>query len=327
MYRQRGEPGLFAFIVRRLLLAVPIMVGVSFVTFVCFRIIPGDIADIRCGITGDEECRQEIRERFGLDDPWYEQYWDWLTGVLQGDLGTSMGEGELAVTTELERRLPVTIELMVLTVLLTLAIGVPLGILSAARAGTAYDSGAKLVAVIGLSVPGFYLGVLAISFGAAWFGWSPPQFATGYVAPLEDPWVNFQQFFLPALVLALGSAAVTMRLLRSSMLEVLRQDYIRTAYSKGLQERSVIWRHTVKNAFIPVVTIVGLEIGGLIGGAVIIESIFALNGIGAYLLYSIGTRDFIVVQSLVFLIALFYVVVNLVVDVLYAWLDPRIRYV
>jgi len=237
-----------------------------------------------------------------------------------------MGEGHLPVSTELERRLPITIQLMVFTVILTLAIGVPLGILSAVRQNTFWDSGARLGSVIGMSVPGFYIGVLAIAFGAAWFGWSPPQFATGYVSPLEDPWVNFQQFFLPALVLALGSAAVTTRLLRSSMLEVLRNDYIRTAYSKGLAERAVILRHSLKNAFIPVVTIIGLEIGGLIGGAVIIETIFALNGVGYYLLYSILTRDFLVVQSVVLLIAFFYVVVNLLVDLAYAWLDPRIRY-
>jgi len=314
-----------AFTIRRLLLAVPIMLGVSFVTFFAFRFIPGDIVTLTCPFC-DVESQEALREELGLNDPWYEQYGNWLLGVLQGDFGRSMGEGRLPVSTELERRLPITVQLMVYTVVLTVVIGVPLGILAAARQNTAWDSGARFAGVLGMSVPGFYIGVLAIAFGAAWFGWSPPQFATGYVSPWEDPWINFQQFFLPALVLALGSAAVTMRLLRSSMLEVLRHDYIRTAYSKGLAERTVIWRHTLKNAFIPVITIIGLEIGGLIGGAVIIETIFALNGIGYYLLYSIITRDFLVVQSLVFLIAFFYVVVNLVVDLTYAWLDPRIRY-
>ncbi len=317
---------MLAFTVRRLLLLVPIMLGVSFLTFVSFRIVPGDIVDIRCGFSCDDESRQLMREQLGLTDPWYQQYGDWLAGVAQGDFGRSMGEGQLPVTTELERRLPVTVELMVFTVILTLVIGVPLGILAAVRAGSLIDSVARVASVMGLSVPAFYLGIMVIAFGAAWFDWSPPQFATGYVSPLDDPWVNIQQFFLPSLVLAISSAAVTMRLLRSSLLEVLRYDYIRTAYSKGLRERAVVWRHALKNAFIPVVTIIGLEIGGLLGGTVIIESVFALNGVGFYLLYSIGTRDFLVVQSLVLLFALTYVAINLGVDLAYAWLDPRIRY-
>ena len=317
---------MFAFTVRRLLLVFPIMLGVSFLTFAAFRIIPGDIVDIRCGLACDDEARQQIREHLGLGEPWYEQYGNWLLGIIQGDFGESMGEGELPVTTELERRLPVTLELMLLTVALTLAIGVPLGVLASVRSGSVLDSFARLMGVVGLSVPSFYLGVIVIAFGASWFDWSPPQFATGYVSPFDDPWVNIQQFFLPSLVLALGSAAVTMRLLRSSMLEVLRNDYIRTAYAKGLRGRAVIWRHTLKNAFIPVVTIIGLEIGGLLGGTVIIESVFALNGVGFYLLYSIGTRDFIVVQSVVLLFAFTYVMINLFVDLAYAWLDPRIRY-
>jgi peptide/nickel transport system permease protein len=316
----------FKFAVRRLLLAIPIMFGVSLLTFFAFRLIPGDIVDIKCPIGCDEEAREALREQLGLNDPWYEQYGNWMGGILQGDFGRSMGEGRLPVSTELERRLPVTIELIVITVLFTLAIGIPLGILSAIRKGSPIDSAARVGSVIGLSVPGFYLGVIFIAFTATWLSWSPPQFATGYVSPTEDLWVNLQQFVPPALILALGSAAVTMRLLRSSMLEVLRDDYIRTAYSKGLRERTVVLRHTLKNAFIPVVTIIGLELGGLIGATVIIESVFALNGVGFYLLYSILTRDIYVVQSLVFLIAFMYIVINLVVDLTYAWLDPRIRY-
>jgi peptide/nickel transport system permease protein len=215
---------------------------------------------------------------------------------------------------------------MVFSVVLTIAIGVPLGILSAARSGSILDHGARMIAVVGMSVPSFYLAILLIMFSARWLGWSPPQFATGYVSPIEDPWINVQQFFPAALVLAIGSAAVTMRLLRSSMLDVLRNDYIRTAYSKGVRERVVILRHSVRNALIPVVTIVGLEMGTLLGGAVIVESVFALNGMGHYLLYSIGTRDFVVVQSVALLFAVVYVVINLGVDLTYAWLDPRIRY-
>jgi peptide/nickel transport system permease protein len=315
----------FAFTVRRLLLVVPMMLGVSFLTFIIFHFIPGDIVDIRCPFCAPE-TKEALRDELGLNDPWYEQYGNWLWGVVRGDFGTSMNEGRLPVNTELERRLPVTVELAVFALILTLVMGIPLGILSAVRSGTIYDVGARFLAVIGMSVPSYYLGILAILFGAAWFSWSPPQFATGYVSPLEDPWVNFQQFFFPALVLAAGSAAVTMRLLRSSILEVLRHDYIRTAYSKGLGERAVIWRHSLKNALIPVVTIIGLEIGTLLGGTVIVEMVFALNGMGFYVLSSIGSRDFFVVQSLVLLFAFVYVLINLAVDLAYAWLDPRIRY-
>ena len=176
-------------------------------------------------------------------------------------------------------------------------------------------------------MPSFYLGILIISFGAAWFEWSPPNFATGNaVGFFEDPIQNLETFFFPALVLSFGISAVIMRLTRSSMLEVMHNDYIRTAWSKGLRERAVVWRHALKNAMIPVLTIIGLQIGGLIGGSVIIESVFALNGMGNYLLVAVIGRDLLVVQSLVLIFAFVYVIINLIVDVAYAWLDPRIRY-
>lgn len=315
------------YILRRLLLVPPIMLGVSFLTFLAFNIlIAGDIVVILCPIDCPEETREALREQLGLNRAWYVQYGDWLWGVIRLDLGESLAT-EVPVSTELERRIPITAELMLLTVVFSLLLGVPVGVLSAIRPGSLIDNFARFVSVLWLSVPSFYLAILFIAFAFRWFGWSPPQFgAEGYRSFFDDPWVNLQQFFFPALVMAMASAAVIMRLVRSSLLEVLRQDYIRTAWSKGLRERGVVWRHAFKNAVIPVVTILGLEIGGLLGGTVIVESIFALNGVGKYLLESVILRDLFVVQSLVLFFAATYVTVNLLVDVSYAWLDPRIRY-
>src|SRR3989304_5231532 len=216
---------------------------------------------------------------------------------------------------------------MVMTLFMALLLGIPPGIIRAIRPGTPLDWLSRVGSVLWLSVPSFWLGILVIAFGVRWFGWAPPQFgSSGYVPFFDDPWGNLQQFFFPALVLALAIAAAIMRLTRSSLLEVLRNDYIRTAWSKGLRERTVVMRHALKNALIPVLTIVGLQVGTLIGGSVIIEFVFNLNGVGKYVLEAILRRDFFVVQSLVLLFAAAYVVANLVVDVLDGWLGPRIRY-
>ena len=313
------------FVLRRLLLSVPIMLGVSFLTFVMFRVIPGDAAVFICGIECTPEVLQEVRQQWGLDQPWYQQYGDWLWGVLHGDLGRSFLT-KLPVTTELGRRLPVTAELLVMTLFLSLLLGIPPGVLSAIRPGTVVDWLARFVSVLWLSIPAFWLGVLVVIFGVIWFSWTPPQFGRGYVSFFDEPWVNLQQFVFPSLVLALGMAAAIMRLTRSSLLEVMRNDYIRTAWAKGLRERTVVTRHALKNALIPVITIIGLQVGALIGGAVIVESVFALNGVGKYVLEAIIMRDLLVVQSVVLILALTTVVANLIVDVLYGWLDPRIRY-
>jgi peptide/nickel transport system permease protein len=313
------------YILRRLLLLVPIMFGVTFLTFLAYRIIPGDAAELTCGFECTPEVLAALREQYGLNEPWYQQYFGWLWDVAQGDLGNSFLY-KTEVTTELGRRIPITLELLILTVIFALALGIPIGVLSAIRPATPWDWFSRFVSVLFLSVPSFYLGILLITFGLIWFSWTPPQFGTGYVPIYDDPWVNIQQFFFPALVLALGEAAVLMRLTRSAMLEVLRNDYIRTAWSKGLRERSVVWRHALKNAIIPIVTVIGLQIGGLLGGAVIIESLYNLNGTGKYVLEAIIRRDIFVVQSMTLLFAVTYVLANLAVDLTYAWLDPRIRY-
>ena len=324
------------YIIRRLLLVPLIMFGVSLLTFMAFRIIPGDAAVLICQFNCTPESLTDIREELGLDEPWYQQYGEWLgvlknddgkfSGVLELDFGDSFFT-KLPVSEELNRRLPVTLELMLMAMFLSVLLGIPPGVLSAVRPGSVSDLIARFTSVLWLSIPSFYLGILVITFGGKWFGWSPPNFGTGTTTGFfDDPWLNIQTFFWPALVLAVGIAAVIMRLTRSSMLEVMRNDYIRTAWSKGLKERAVVWRHALKNAMIPVVTIIGLQVGTLIGGSVIIESVFGLNGMGIYLLEGILRRDLLVVQSLVLIFAVSYVVVNLVVDLTYAWLDPRIRY-
>jgi len=314
------------YIIRRLLLLVPIMLGVSFLTFAMFRIIPGDAAVLICGFGCTDEVVEEIRQDKGLDRPWYEQYGDWLGGIVQGDFGESITESELPVTTGLERRLPITGELVIMAIIFSLVLGIPPGVLSAIRPGTPLDFIARVASVLWLSIPSFWLGILVITFGLAWFGWTPPQFGRGYVPFFDDPWINLQQFFFPSLVLALAIAAGIMRLTRSSMLEVLRNDYIRTAWSKGLRERTVVIRHALKNALIPVVTVVGLQVGALIGGAVLVERVFALNGVGFWVVEAVIRRDIFVVMSLTLIFALAYVLANLLVDIAYGWLDPRIRY-
>jgi peptide/nickel transport system permease protein len=314
------------YIIRRLLLLVPIMLGVSFLTFAMFRIIPGDAAILQCGFGCTDQVVEELRHDLGLDRPWYVQYGDWVWGVVQGDFGVSLTESGLDVATELKRRLPITAEILIMSIILSLVLGIPPGVLSAIRPGTPIDFIARIVSVLGLSVPNFWLGILIITFGLSWFGWTPPQFGRGYVPFFDDPWVNLQQFFFPSLVLAAGIAAGIMRLTRSSMLEVLRNDYIRTAWSKGLRERTVVIRHALKNALIPVVTVVGLSIGTLIGGTVLVETVFALNGVGFWVVSSVIRRDIFVVMSLTLIFAITYVLANLIVDLLYAWLDPRIRY-
>lgn len=315
------------YILRRLLLIIPIMIGVSFLTYATFSIIPGDAAVLICTFDCNDENLALIRHDLGLDRAFFVQYGDWLIHAAQGDLGESYRYTGVEVTSELGRRLPITLELMVISLGFALVLGIPPGVLSAIRSGTLADLASRFISVVWLSVPNFYLAIIAIAFGFNWFGWVPPNFgATGYVEITENPIKNLEIMLLPSFILSLSIAAVIMRLTRSAMLEVMHNDYIRTAWSKGLRERAVVWRHALKNAMIPVLTIVGLQVGGLIGGAVLIESVFGLNGIGIYLLEAILSRDLLVVQSLVLIFALAYVMINLAVDLAYAWLDPRIRY-
>ncbi|MEX0785159.1 MAG: ABC transporter permease [Dehalococcoidia bacterium] len=311
-----------AYIIRRLITGVFILFILSVVVFLLLRIAPGDPAKLRCPFCPEDQL-EGLREEMGLNDPYYVQYFDWMGAVVTGDLGTS-NFNQQPVTDAVKQRLPVTVELLIITILVTLVLGVPFGIISALYRNSPADFGVRIGAVLGLAVPNFWLATLVLLIPLELWGYAPPLGRT--VAFFDNPWENLRQFGPPAIVLGLASAAGIMRLTRSSLLEVLRTDYIRTARSKGLREPLVVGRHALKNSLIPVVTVLGLQIAGLLGGTVIIEQIFALPGLGQYLLFSLVAKDFPVVQTMTLYVGVIVVVMNLLVDISYAWLDPRIRY-
>lgn len=311
------------YITRRLIQAAVILVVLSIAVFILLRIAPGaDPAVIRCGLGCTEEKLEAIREELGLNDPYIVQYRDWVQNLFTGSLGKDFNGGNVA--DQLRERLPVTGELLIITFLATVSIGIPFGIISAVRRNSAADLGVRFSAILGLAVPNFWLATLVILIPLQQWGYAPPLI--GSIGFFDSPWDNLRQFVPPALVLGAVSAAGVMRLTRSSVLEVMRQDYIRTARSKGLREQIVITRHALKNSLIPVVTVLGLELATLLGGAVIVENVFNLPGIGKYFFESLFRKDFQVVQTLTLYIGVVVVLLNLFVDVLYGWLDPRIRY-
>ena len=312
-----------AYIIRRLMAAVVTVFVLSLAVFWLLRLIPTDPAVLILGMNATDEQVQGLRHEMGLDKPILQQYLDWMQQLLTGNLGRSFVTHS-DVGDEILSRLPVTLELLALTVAFTVLFGIPFGIISAVYQNSLLDYGVRVIAVFGLSIPTFWLATLVILVPAQQWGYSPPIAQT--VGLLEDPWDNLRQFVPPALILGLTAAAGIMRLTRSSLLEVLRQDYIRTARAKGLQERLVILRHGLKNSLVPVVTVLGLQVAGLLGGTVIIESIFTLRGLGQYTFEALFRRDFLVVQTMALYIAVVVVLMNLLVDILYAWLDPRIRY-
>jgi peptide/nickel transport system permease protein len=310
------------YILRRLAYLIPVLIGISIAVFLLLRVAPGDVCELIQGQGATEETLARCRQRLGLDKPEIVQYFEWAGGALRFDLGHSFFAGR-PVIDEIVDRLPVTVELLVVTVLFTVAIGIPIGVISAVYQNSPLDYVARVVSIFGLSIPAFWLATLVILLPSLWWSYSPP---IGHVSFFEDPWDNLRQFVPPALILAIASSAVLMRLTRSTLLEVLRNDYIRTARSKGLRERVVIGRHALKNALIPVVTVVGLQLAALLGGAVIIEMVFALPGLGLLTLEAIFRRDYPLVQAVSLYIAMVFVLINLAVDLAYAWLDPRIRY-
>ena len=325
------------YITRRLVQAGFILFILSIAVFLLLRIAPGaDPAVIKCGLGCTEEAREAFREELGLNDPYFvdvkgawpfldprgTQYLDWLQGLVTGSLGEDING--FAVSDELQRRLPVTSELLFITFLATVAVGVPFGIISAVYRNSLADYGVRFGAILGLAVPNFWLATMVLIVPQELWDYAPPL--TDAVSFFDSPKDNLRQFVPAALVLGAVSTATVMRLARSTMLEVMRQDYIRTARSKGLRERTVIGRHALKNSLIPVVTVLGLQLAALFGGAVVIETIFNLPGIGSYFLGSLFRKDFQVVQTLTLYIGLAVVLLNLSVDIAYAWLDPRIRY-
>jgi peptide/nickel transport system permease protein len=301
---------------------VPVLFGISLVVFALVRLIPGDVVQILLGTSATQQQIDTLRRLFGLDQPLPVQFADWFGHVVRGDLGTSLRTGR-PVLPDLVARFGVTLQLTLSSMLIALVVAIPLGITSAARRGHLWDAASRLLALVGLSIPNFWLGTLLILFASLAIGWLPP---VGFVSLVDDPGLGVQTLLLPSIALGTALAAFVMRMLRSSLLEVLGQEYVRTAYAKGLRDRTVLYTHALKNAFIPVLTVIGIQIGYLLGGAVVVEQVFSLPGLGRFLLDAIYTRDYPIVQGGVLFIALVFSLVNLVVDVLYASLDPRIRY-
>jgi peptide/nickel transport system permease protein len=311
------------YIVRRLAMSVLILWILSMVVFALLRIGPGDPGLTELGITATPERLAEIREEMGLNDPYPIQYLNWLKGMATFDFGRSVLT-RTDITDEFKSRLPVSVQLMAMTLMWTVLIGIPFGVISAVRQNSAADYGVRLFAILGLSVPSFWLATLILLIPAQRWGYAPPL--NEQVSLFANPWDNMRQFGPPSIVLALAPIASVMRLTRSSLLEVLRTDYVRTARAKGLGGRTVVFRHALKNSLIPVITVLGLLMGGLLGGSVIVESIFNLRGLGQYIFAAILQKDYVVAQTLVMYTAAIAVLLNLAVDLMYSVLDPRIRY-
>jgi len=307
---------------RRVLLVIPTLLVVSVFIFAIIRLIPGDIVDAMVVEGGYAANAEELRHRLGLDRPIHVQYLDWLLNMLRGDWGVSLHTGESA-TSAMAKKVPVTLELGGLSLLITVLVALPLGVLSAVRQDTAVDYMARSLAYLMHSVPYFWIATMVLVFPSIWWEWTPPL---KYTPLLQDPLDNLLQFVIPAAILGIYGASGLVRLTRAMMLEVLSQDYIRTAWAKGLLERAILYRHALKNAMIPVITLIGLRAPVIIGGAVIMENIFVLPGMGRWLVESVNYRDYPMLQIGVLLFTLVVVVSNLAVDLSYAWLDPRVRY-
>jgi peptide/nickel transport system permease protein len=315
---------MYKYVIRRMALVIPVLLLSSLVVFGLMRVMPGDALTALMGESGNVGERElaKLRKDLGLDRPYHEQYALWVWQMVSLNPGHSIFTNE-PIAVSLRKAIPVTLELAALAMIIGIAIAVPVGVLSATRQDSASDYVGRVVAVSGLSFPDFWLGTLVITFAAIWFHWIPP---IGYVSLWESPGKNLQQFVLPAAVLGFRLSAATMRMTRSTVLEVLREDYVRTAWAKGLGGRIVVYKHALKNALIPVVTIIGGQLGVLLAGTVVVETIFALPGMGRLTVEAILFRDYPVVQTNVMLVAGTLVTLNLVVDLTYAWLDPRIRY-
>jgi peptide/nickel transport system permease protein len=308
------------FIGGRLLGTVPVLLILSLGVFLMLHLTPGDPVQIMLGQDADPQSIAALRSELGLDQPLPVQYARWLSNVVRGDLGRSIRTHQ-PVMEAIVTRLPVTIELSLVSLIISLAIGLPAGVLAASRRNTSVDLASTGLALVGVSLPSFFLGILLILLFALWLRWVPPS---GYTPFVQDPAMNLKQMFMPAVALGAALAGIVARLMRSSLLEVLDTDYMRTARAKGLSQQAVLLGHGLKNALLPVVTVVGLQVGALLGGAILIETIFALPGIGRLAVDSIFARDFPIVQGVVLFLALVRVLSNLIADLLYGQLDPRI---
>jgi peptide/nickel transport system permease protein len=310
------------YILKRIVSMIPVLFLVSVVIFSLIHLTPGDPVVTMLGEEATPEARDRLRAQLGLDRPLPVQYASWILRVMTGDLGRSIRTNQ-PVAEAIAERLPVTVELAILALAIALAIALPAGIIAATRRGTFADIGSTVMCLLGVSMPNFLLAVFLVYVFSLTLRWLPP---IGYTSPTLDLVGNLKGMIMPAVTLGAFAAAATARLTRSTLLEVLGQDYIRTGYAKGLDERAVIRRHAMKNAMIPVVTVVGLQLGNLLGSAIVTETIFALPGVGRLVVDSIYQRDFPLVQGVTLYLAMIFLVVNLIVDMVYAYLDPRIRY-
>jgi peptide/nickel transport system permease protein len=317
---------MIGYIVKRLLWAIPTMLGAITIVFLLLRVMPGDVAVLilseGAGEHVDPVQLATVREQLGLNRPLYEQYFSWLWGIVRLDLGTSMWTGA-PVWQEIGIRLPYTLMLVVLSLAITVVMAIPIGIISALNQDTWIDYSLRTVAIAGTAIPNFWFGMLLLLLAITVFTWFPPL---DYAPIYKQPGIALQQLMLPAIALGYRSVAVSARMMRSAMLEVMREDYVRTAWAKGLRDRTVIYLHAMRNAVLPVITMFGLEAVMIFSGAVIIETLFNIPGIGGLLISGINNRDYILVQGLVTVVVAVVLMVNLLVDLLYAWVDPRIRF-
>jgi len=327
-----------AYIIRRITLIVPTLLFVTIIVFLTVRFVPGSLIDLMASqAVGEsevtpEEIADQIRHDLGLDQPVWKQYLRWLgawqqddgtfSGILQGNLGKSLWS-QRPILEEIVGKIPISIELGIIAITTALLIAFPVGIYSAIRQDTAGDYIGRSIAIFCMAVPGFWLATMIIVFPAVWWGWSPPM---SYIPIVENFGENIKQFIIPALLMGMIMSGVTMRMTRTMMLEVLRQDYIRTAWSKGLRERVVVIRHALKNAMIPVITVIGLQLPVVIGGTVIMEQIFNLPGMGRLMIDALSRRDYTIISGINIMMASVILVANLVTDLTYAWLDPRVQY-
>ncbi len=310
------------YVIRRILQIIPVLLGVSILIFAVMKMIPGDVISGALGVEGSPELRQALTVKYGLDKPYHIQYLNWITGALHGDFGDSLRTSE-PIFPEMIRRFGVTFELTLLGAIISWIIAIPLGILAATHRNSGIDRFVRVFALLGVSVPSFALSIIVILFLSLVFSYFSPL---GYVTFFDNPLRNLQIMILPSFVLGITIAGSIMRMTRSSMLEVLHQDFIKTVRAKGASERVTIFKHALRNAFIPIITLIGMQIGSLLGGAVIIEQIFSLPGLGQMTLTGINQRDYPVVEGCVLFIAFIYILVNLITDLLYAYIDPRISY-
>ncbi|MBX2882209.1 MAG: ABC transporter permease [Granulosicoccus sp.] len=316
---------MLGYILRRIALSIPTLIGVAVLTFFMLRVLPGDVVEIKLRADGGDVSESAIiaeRARLGLDQPLATQFVDWMSGLLTFDLGTSMWTGQ-SVASEIAIRLPLSLEVALLSSLIAVLIAFPLGTLAAVFRGTPIDYFVRIITIGGLAVPPFWLGMMIIVGLITVFNWLPPL---GYVSLWEDPVANLSLLIWPALSVGYRYSSVVARMLRSTILEVLEEDYIRTARAKGVAERMVVAKHAMRNALLPAITVLGLEFAFLIGGLVVTEQVFSLNGIGLLFVESVLHNDFTMIQGLVMTVATGFVLINLIIDILYAALDPRIRY-